>query len=277
MLKNTVHAAVVCAALLGAAAAPLCAEPLTNLVVMRTNNLAKQTQYHTIQFTTAKAGVIQSVDIEYQYPGIGAEIGGSRLIEVAGLGTGDYKVLSNLHATYTIPNAATNVPAGTKIALMLGDVKAASVGPGGVGCYGLYVKTLDANGTLDEGGIPSTGPNAICDAAVTAEQIATDAVGADELAGVTRLEFGTCIVNPGEIKDNRQLLVHTSCPLPLGFERVIAWPPADFQLGLVAKGSSVDCDKSDCHIDVMILNESSWGRTAVDAPPQGWSYIAFTR
>ncbi len=84
-------------------------------------------------------------------------------------------------------------------------------------------------------------------------------------------------MDPDEIKDNRQLLVHTSCPLPLGFERVIAFPPANFQLGLVAKGSSVDCGKSDCHIDVMILNESSWGRKAVDGPSQAWSYVAFTR
>ncbi len=163
MLKNTVHAAVVCATLLGAAAAPLCAEPLTNLVVMRTNNLAKQTQYHTIQFKTAKAGVIQTVDIQYQYPGVGAEISGSRLInEVAGLDTGDYAVLSSFHATYTIPNATTVVPAGTKVSLVLGDVKAASVGPGGVGCYGLYVKVLYANDTPDEGGylLPARTPSA---------------------------------------------------------------------------------------------------------------------
>jgi hypothetical protein len=239
---------------------------------MPTNNLVKQRQYHTIQFTTATAGAIKTVRIQYEGAGQQPELTGTRLIYVAGLGAGEYAPTFGSQAAYTITNAV-NVPALTDVSLMLGDIKSS-----GAGCGGIQIATQDANGnTIDQGDILYTGPSAACNTALTAEQIATDAVGADELAGVSRLEFGTCLVNPDKVKDNKELRVCTACSLEPGFESVIAWPPADYQRGMVAKGSSVHCVKTDdCHIDVLVLNESSWGRNSFDGPEQPWAYIAFT-
>jgi hypothetical protein len=252
------------------------AEELTNEVVMRTNNLRGLIQYHTIQFTTTSPGVIASIFMQYQGQGTLADATNSKLIGVSGIGAGTHVPNYGGLPSAFIYNvtAPVNVPAGRTITIMVGDIFSSQSG-----CYGLRIETQDAAGDqIDDGFIPSVGPNALCN---TSPALGQDTVTAREIAGVSRLIFGTCNVNPPPIPDNAHVIFDAPCslgPKATAPTNVIANPPADFQTGLVAKGSSVNCAVGavNCNIRVTILNEGSAGGTTFDGPEQVWSYIAFS-
>jgi hypothetical protein len=260
-----------CAVVMVGAPSTSSAGTLANLTLMHTNNLAHQTQYHTLSFSTATAGVIQTIEIDYQASGSSLpSIGKARLIEVAGIGNGTFTTAAfGEHGIYTV-TAPVNVPAQTPVKIMLGDISARDHG-----CYGLVVTTKDAGGNpIDAAGFPI---NAFCTTQMQSDNMATDSVTADALAGVTQLAFGTCPIDPPSIADNQEYVVHVACALgpATGPDRVIAMPPADFARGLVPTGASIHClTAADCHLDVKMLNEKSLGST-IDGPPQIWTYIAF--
>ena len=239
---------------------------------MRTNNLRGVIQYHTIQFTPTTPGIIDTIFMQYQGQGL-PNATNSKLIGASGIGAGTYiPNYRGLPSSFIYDvSAPVKVPAGRTITIMVGDIFSSQSG-----CYGLYIETRDAAGNLIDIGFIQQ--NTLCN---TSPVLSPDTITANQSADVSRLAFGTCNVNAPPIADNAYVIFETPCslgPKVTAPTNVIANPPADFQTGLVAKGSSVNCAVGavNCNIRVTILNEASPGGTTFDGPEQVWSYIAFS-
>src|SRR3989441_3774457 len=90
---------------------------LTGISVMPSDQTVKQASYFTVQFTTATTGVIHTIKVTYP---TGFVMGGTKLIEVSGIGSGSLTV-GGQTLTYTV-GTPVSVPAGTKIKLMFGNI-----------------------------------------------------------------------------------------------------------------------------------------------------------
>ncbi len=274
----------------GTSTQPAALGTLANVTLMRTNSLLSpalvslgktQTQYHTIQFTTGKAGVIAQVEIFYEGGQQRPEIAKSRLIAAWGIGAGAWSYQFGTQGVYAVEPPPANVPAGTVISIMLGDIYATSEG-----CYSLFLRTRDPAGAEIEAGM--TASFSICN----------NEIGANGLEGVHQLAFGTCTIDPPRINDNDEVQLHMNgegsgptgytvnpedgsknsalkCDLGVrGPVHVIAFPPANFDRGLVPKGSTAHCGPSSCHLDVRIRNVRR-PDGSVDAGARAWAWIAF--
>ena len=90
---------------------------LSGISVMPSDQTVKQASYFTVQFTTATTGIIHTIKVTYP---TGFVMGGTKLIEVSGIGSGSLTV-GGQTLTYTV-GTPVSVPAGTKIKLMFGNI-----------------------------------------------------------------------------------------------------------------------------------------------------------
>ncbi|MBI5193121.1 MAG: hypothetical protein HZA08_06730 [Nitrospirae bacterium] len=172
--------------------------PLTSVQAVPSNNIIYTKGYYTIALNTATAGAIKK--IEATFPA-NFNLGNAKLIETANIGAGGI-LISGLPATgqtltYTI-SALTppNVPAGTKIRLMIGDI----INNGVTVAQSVSVTTKDSGGLVIDGPNTSTNPALtkvtaamIADNAVTTAKIAANAVDGTKIAPAA--------VGPGQISN----------------------------------------------------------------------------
>lgn len=248
------------------------AATLTDVVVHLTSDLPFQHRsYFTVVFTTATAGAIKTIVI-FPAGGSGTEIAAARLLEVQGIGAGTGAPGGGVF-TYTV-TTAVNVPAGTRITLVIADMPNLMTNPaGGL----LNISTNDSAGaSIDD----ASAPYAV--RKVRAGDIAADAVTGVELAGVNNIQFGKCSINPPAISDNGHRFLHVpTCSLGLtGSANVIAFPGGLLAAGseglhprLVPKGSYAHCEPA-CHLDVVIKNTAP-APGSVDDGPKEWAWIAW--
>jgi len=99
-------------------AVPAFAADLTSVTNTPTDPTANATTTHTIAFTTATAGNITTIDIEFQ---AGFDVSGVTLVSNTGIGAGTVAAALQV-VTYTVTSPAANVTASTAITVGLGTI-----------------------------------------------------------------------------------------------------------------------------------------------------------
>jgi hypothetical protein len=275
---------------------------LTNVFAFLSNDLPfPHRSQLTVFFTTATAGAIKTIHM-FPAQGTGLEVQAAVLLEVQGVGAGVTPPVGGGVFAYTVNNPV-NVPAGTTIKFVIADwpnlVLASNPN-----LHSLRISTFDPTANLIDEGL-----KLIAIRRIEAGQIAADAVGGSELAGVTNIRFGRCRIDPPAIPDNGHVYWHVIANPPqspnqqlcdLGVfpgrapVHVIAFPGGAGGFGsvgcslaadpclhsrLVPKGSYSHCaaagDTLSCHLDVVIKNTAPGPSGSVNDEPKIWVWIAW--
>jgi hypothetical protein len=222
---------------------------LGNLLLTRSNDTVQEEQYHTIHFTTATAGAIDSIEIDYQSATGIPDIGASKVIEASGVQSGTWSAgIPPTHAVYAV-TAPVNIAAGTPIRIMVGPIR----GRTKPGCYFLVVTTKVGVTPLDSGQLL---PDTICDK--------------------SGMAFGTCLVTlPLPVQGRERTLHQRECTVAASMTDVIATPRVGEQFRVfIPMGSSLHCEGQPqvCHVDVRVRRDQG---AVGSGHRQRWSYMAF--
>jgi hypothetical protein len=186
------------------------AAPLTKVFVMASNNILNAKSYYTINFITSTDGIIKSIDIAFP-PGYTVP-GTARIIQVSGIGAGFFTI-SGQTWTYKV-NSPVNVPAGTQIQIMMGEITNSNKPANQVA-----ITTKDALGNIIDGPTLSNNVNltgaAVADSSVTTTKLADEAVTSDKLGSALQLDGNVCVDNPTLCvqADNNRVGIGTATPL----------------------------------------------------------------
>jgi hypothetical protein len=183
---------------------------LTNIFAIPTNNIVNTKTTYDIIFTTGTAGSIKTIDIMFP-PGF--NILSPKLIERSTIGSGILSVGTG-SLIYTVISPVS-IPAGSVIRLEVGNV----ISPGTLGSFTLTLTTKDSAGNTIDGPTKSStfslkqiGTSDIANNAITTPKIATGAVTANKIAGLSKIIFPNfCTISwPAGIQESE----HSNCSVP---------------------------------------------------------------
>ncbi|MDD5434613.1 MAG: hypothetical protein PH343_04215, partial [Nitrospira sp.] len=199
LINNNVRAEV------PAVGTPQAGAPLTQVMALPANNVVMGTTYYNVKFTTATAGTIKTVEI--QYPA-GFNLANARLIEVSGIGNGSLTASGQI-LIYTV-TSPVSVPIGQAVRIMAGGIVNAGITT--TNTHSVTITTKDALSAIIDGPTSSAtfmltpvkvsmiGGNAVnsskildgtilsadlADSAVTSSKIAAGAVGFVQIDSLT--------------------------------------------------------------------------------------------
>lgn len=172
----------------------------TNVSAVQSNNIVNTKAAYDIIFRTASAGAIKTIEMTFPAR---TNVQNAPIVEVSGIGRGTSSVNAQT-MTYTVTNAV-NVPINTFLRFEIWNiVNSPTANPN----LAIQVTTKNSvGGVIDSGTSASYSIKQI-----TRGDIATDAVTADKIAGVSKLIFQSCDGNPTVIQPSQ--IIAVQCPVP---------------------------------------------------------------
>lgn len=251
--------------------------------VLQSNNIANTQASYDITFRTGLTQTLKTIELSFP---AGTNLINALLLEASGVGPGTLSK-SGQTLTYTI-STPVSVTASTVIRLEFGNVYN-PISPGNM--PGIKVVTKDTTGTQVDAVIVSNGylirqigsndladnsvttnqfSSKLADGAVTTNKIASDAVTADKISGISKLIFATCSIDFPPIPAQKTLA--GACAVPGASEasgdRVIVTDNGpDFNVYVTgARVVGVD------NVNIVLRND---GSTTTDVPALTFSILVF--